>query len=304
MKHVSSNILIAITVPVIMFGGIILASSLGWWKTAGGNAAPATIKQGDFAGLHDPADIRGSSSLGTIETYFGVPATLIAQAFGIQASNPRIVTAKFVDTLYGEMVGLNGEIIDIGTDAVKLFVARMTGLPYTPEAKTGLPESAIDLLLTLGAGMTEEQRQALLAKTGENRTINFDTTTVTDHDSVSTSLAAAPAGSSSNQTAQNVAPAAATATAPSVAATSAAAAEPSVTHAEGTAKTPTAGTAFVFQGRTTFADVLAVGLTQAQIETVLGKPMGSRTQSIKDFCDSNQLSYGTVRAGLSQLMNQ
>ena len=75
-----------------------------------------------------------------------------------------LITAKAVDGLYGEVHGLNGEERDVGTDAVKLFVARMTGLPYTPEANTGMPEDAIELILTLGAGMDEATRSDLLSR--------------------------------------------------------------------------------------------------------------------------------------------
>jgi len=61
---------------------------------------------------------------------------------------------------------------------------------------------------------------------------------------------------------------------------------------------------FMFQGKTTFAEVMAQGVTQAQIETVLGLPMGSKTQSVKDFSDRNGLRYSAIRAGLSQLITR
>jgi len=276
MKHPSMTVVVALSIPLVFFGGIGLAKGLGWWKSSGGGGAPAVIRQGSFAGMYNPADIRGSTNFGSIETYFRIPAAMIAEAFGIQASDPRVVTAKFVDTLYGEIQGLSGETIDIGTDAVKLFVARMTGLPFAEEEKTGLPESAIDMILSLGAGMTDEQRQSLLRKAGENRTIRFD-----EGEAAVQAAAGAPLVSS---------PVVATPPAP------AAGLGQSGTQAAGS------GTGFVFQGKTSFADVMAAGLTQAQIESVLGMPMGSRVQSVKDFCESKGLQYSAVRAGLSRLM--
>ncbi|MFH2115038.1 MAG: hypothetical protein ABIJ86_11090 [Spirochaetota bacterium] len=250
LRRPSMNTVVAITITLVLFGGISLAKGLDWWKTTGGRVAPAVIRKGVFAGVYDPADIRGSTSLGTIEAYFNLPADLVAEAFGIQTSDPRLVTVKFADTIYGEVPGLNGVMLDIGTDAVRLFVASMTGLPFSPEEATGLPESAIDMILTLGAGMSEEQRQDLVSKTAASRILVFDDTQLEDKPVAEVS-----------------------------------------------------GNGFVFQGKTSFADVMAAGLTQAQIESVLGRPMGPKVQSVKDFCDSKGLGFSTVRAGLSQLMS-
>jgi hypothetical protein len=149
----------------------------------------------------------------------------------------------------------------------------MTGLPYTEEENTGLPESAIDVILTLGAGMTDEQRQSLLRKAGESRTMRFD------EDPTATPAAVQV-----------------------VTSTAAPAAAPDAAAAPGAATVVSNSAGFMFQGKTSFADVIAAGLSQAQIESVLGMPMGSKIQSIKDFCESKGLKYSTVRAGLSQLM--
>jgi hypothetical protein len=290
------NMVVAISTVLVIFGGIGLAMGLGWWKTSGGGGAPAVIRQGSYTGMYDPADIRGSSSFGTIETYFNIPATLIAEAFGIQASDPKVVTAKFVDTLYGEMQGLNGETIDIGTDAVKLFVARMTGLPYIEEEHTGLPESAIDVVLALGAGMTDEQRQSLLEKAGESRSIRFD------EGQAATPAPSATGSVGTDPQAAGQAPAPGVSQATTQAATQASGQLSGQTAAQGTGQATGSATGFVFQGKTSFADVMARGISQAQIESVLGMPMGPKIQSVKDFCESKGLKYSAVRAGLSQLM--
>jgi hypothetical protein len=272
VRRPAMTMVVGLSIPLVFFGGMALANQLGWWKTSGGGAL-AVSRQATSTGTYNPADIRGSTTFGTIETSFRIPAALIAQAFGIKAADPRVVTAKFVDSVYGEMHALDGETIDIGTDAVKLFVARMTGLPYTEEENTGLPESAIDVILTLGAGMTDEQRQSLLRKAGESRTMRFD------EDPTATPAAVQV-----------------------VTSTAAPAAAPDAAAAPGAATVVSNSAGFMFQGKTSFADVIAAGLSQAQIESVLGMPMGSKIQSIKDFCESKGLKYSTVRAGLSQLM--
>ena len=251
----SATIILAVTIPVIMFGGIGIAQQAGWWQTERGMTAPATISSGDFAGLYDPADLRGSTTFGEIETYFALPADLIAQAFGIKTENPAGVTAKTVDELYGEVEGLSGQSLDVGTDAVKLFVARMTGLPFEAEEITGMPESGIDIILSMGVGMTDEERSALLASAVADRSQDF------------ASLALA------EEEAHEI--------------------------------TPTTGSGTIaWTGQTTFGQVLAAGLTQDQIESVLGVPMGSRTEVVRTFAESQGLSYSTIRTELSALLGQ
>lgn len=295
MGHPSMNTVVGLTTVLVIFGGIGLARELGWWQTIGRGRAPAVIRQGSFTGGYDPADIRGSTSFGSIETYFGIPAAMTAEAFGIQASDPRVVTAKFADTVYGEVPGLDGSVLDIGTDAVKLFVARMTGLPFVPEEATGLPESAIDMILSLGAGMGDEQRHALISKAAASRTMVFSAALAEDHTlsgpvAANGSVPEGSLGALSGAGAGN--------------ATGLGNATGAGSASGGAGGVPVSGTGFVFQGKTSFADVLAAGLTQAQIESVLGMPMGPKIQSVKDFCESKGLRYSMVRSGLSQLMSQ
>ena len=55
----------------------------------------------------------------------------------------------------------------------------------------------------------------------------------------------------------------------------------------------------VIRGRTTFGELLQWGLTQAQIEAVLGVEMPSNPAVvIRDYCTEKGLSYGQVKAGL------
>jgi hypothetical protein len=244
-RTISIQPIIAAAILLIFFGGIGIAKLLGWWQVAGGRTAPTVISRTESGDIYDPADIRGSSTFGEIEQYFAVPAEVIAEAFGIEAVDAGAITAKFVDELYGEMEGLSGEVIDVGTDAVKLFVAHMTGIPYEADAVTGLPESAIDVILSLGPGMTEAERQALFARAGESRTVVFD---------------------------------------------------------GGTDAAVSQSAEFDFKGSTTFAEVMARGVTAAQIEEVLGMSMGAPTEAIRTFCDENELSFSTVRTALGTLL--
>lgn len=60
----------------------------------------------------------------------------------------------------------------------------------------------------------------------------------------------------------------------------------------------------VIRGRTTFGELLQWGLSQAQIEAVLGVEMPSNPAVvIRDYCTEKGLSYGQVKAGLQALLD-
>jgi hypothetical protein len=131
---------LAVTLLVLVFGGILFSSAMGWWQTESTKQA-ATFSEGEFAGLPNPADIRGSYTFGDVETNFGVPATTLAQAFGVLSeSNPSTFGVKDLETLYAD------QEFEVGTASVRLFVALYTGLPYEIVGDLYLPQRAIEML--------------------------------------------------------------------------------------------------------------------------------------------------------------
>lgn len=61
----------------------------------------------------------------------------------------------------------------------------------------------------------------------------------------------------------------------------------------------------IVKGKTTFAEVLSWGVSQAKIEQVLGMPMPASTGiKVKDFCSANGLSFETVKTGLQLEIEQ
>lgn len=144
---------LAVIVLVIFFGGIALSAAFNLWETES-TRTPEKIKSGEFSGKNDPSDIRGSYSFGDIEKAFNIPVDLLAKAFGVSyVEDPAGLKAKNIEELYRE---LETEDREIGTDAVKLFVALYTGLPHTPEETTILPNPAVSILKQLGT-LTEVQ---------------------------------------------------------------------------------------------------------------------------------------------------
>ncbi|MBK6792264.1 MAG: hypothetical protein IPG80_06920 [Anaerolineales bacterium] len=141
---------LAVFLFVFLFGGIAISSVMGWWATES-TKEPATFTEGEFAGLANPADIRGSYTFGDIANSFDVTPEILAQAFGIATDTPAAFAVKELEALYLD----SG--FEIGTNSVRMFVAFYTGLPFDLTAEeTVLPQAATDILLAEG-NLTPEQ---------------------------------------------------------------------------------------------------------------------------------------------------
>lgn len=140
---------LAVIVLVILFGGILFSSAMGWWQTESTKQA-ATFTEGEFAGMPNPADIRGSYSFGDVENNFDVPAATLAQAFGVATDDPASFGVKDLESIYAD------QEFEIGTASVRLFVALYTGLPYEIVDDLYLPKRAVEMLKS-HATLTPEQ---------------------------------------------------------------------------------------------------------------------------------------------------
>jgi hypothetical protein len=137
-----SSTAIAVVVVVAFAGGVLGAQVAGVWQTEG-SKTPARLATGAFAGEYDPADIRGSYSFGDIGEAFEVPVSALAAAYGVgNTDNPEAILVK---TLEEAFEGLHEEL-EIGTDSVRLFVAKYLDRPITVADSTGIPETAIPIL--------------------------------------------------------------------------------------------------------------------------------------------------------------
>jgi hypothetical protein len=145
---------LATIVVVILFGGIFFSSAMGWWQTESTKEA-AKITSGEFAGQANPADIRGSYTFGDVEKNFAVPATVLAEAFGVKDSDLAAFSVKSLEGMY------TGSAQEIGTASVRMFVAFYKGMPYDLSTDTYLPESAATILRTR---TLSSERAAYLAK--------------------------------------------------------------------------------------------------------------------------------------------
>lgn len=279
---------LAIVVPAVFAAGIGLTIAFNLWKTET-DKVPARYTSGDFAGQANPADIRGSYTLADIADAFPVPVEDIARAFGVTGN----AAAFQVKGLEGAFEGLpDGK--EIGTDSVRLFVARYAGLPYEPEETTALPAAAVAVLEAKG-GLSAEQMADLRSRAvgGETPKVSVETAPAATTTPQKEPASAAPAAS---------APApAATASAPAASATAPTATAPagSTSAADNAATTEDRS----IKGKTTFKELLDWGVSEADIRSVFGGEMGATGMAVRDFCTQKGIEFSTVRTALQDLVN-
>lgn len=286
----------AIIVVGVFVIGIAGATILGFWQTTS-TKQPVTIKEGEFAGLPNPSDIRGSYTWADVAKAFNFDVKLILQGFGATVETEKVNT---LEAIYAE-AGLP-EGVEIGTDSVRLFVSLLTGLPHTPEEGTILPASAIPVL--------RENGKADAALIDAAAAKAFDTSKMA---APATVPAAAPAVAAPASPAPAAAPAVAVpATAPAVAVPAAAAAQtPSA--AQPTATTPTtvkaAGTEAehvavvgTVTGKTTFKELKDWGLSEEKIKSVTDGKIGPDSAAVKDWAAANGLTFSELKVKLQDLM--
>lgn len=147
--------LMAIIVPVILFGGIAVSMAAGAWSTTTDKQL-ATYASGEFAGQYNPADIRGSYTFEDISSLFNINLNVLYEAFGIPQGTSGMKT-KDLEGIYGDVSG-------IGNESVQVFVALYKNLPIELD-DTLLPKSAADVLLRDNQALTEEQKAYIASHT-------------------------------------------------------------------------------------------------------------------------------------------
>jgi hypothetical protein len=237
----------AIISIVAILGGILVLDVTGLWITEG-TKVPTKIASGEFAGLADPASIKGSFSLEDIEKNFSVPAETLASAYALDTVSVEASSyqAKSIEERFEGLEGLTG---DIGTDSVRFFVALYLGIPYEPEENTMLPSTATDILLAEG-NISVEEFEALSGRVFAMGSIAPAMVVTSNNEN--------PAASST--------------------------------------------TTFI-KGNTTFGNLLEWGLTETEIEEVLGMPMATKTTVLKDFLAEKGIEFSTYKSELQALLD-
>ena len=236
---------IAASAIATILGGVVLLMALGSWQTES-EKIPVKFSTGEFAGMANPGDIRGSYSFADVEKNFPVTADILAAAFAldVMVKPAQDYLAKDLEALYGDVADGAGEV---GTDSLKWFVSLFTGLPFTPAEDTYVPSTVVEVLRDSGKVVDADTLAQLEAKSVEPLVPGIVPDVVD-------------------------------------------------THVEST-------TERVIKGTTTYADVISWGVTQAEIETILGVPLKSKTDKIRDHLLANNLEFSVVKTQLQALVD-
>ena len=187
----------------------------------------------------------------------------VASAFGVPAD---ILVKSFGFETYENPEDLQIKLFEdvygvidgkeIGTDSMRLYVALYLARPYTPEEDTGLPLRAVQSLLEAGKIDPESVSEY-------RQKYSVDISVRLGSDAAATVAAAGEA-----------------AVGEGVGATTDGAAE-----AEDT----------TIKGKTTFRDLINWGLSQAEIEEVIGMPLGPPTQALRDYFIEQEVEFSEYK---------
>ncbi|MEG0759159.1 MAG: hypothetical protein RR505_12180 [Raoultibacter sp.] len=140
---------------VLAVGTILLTQQMGIWEQGKGKKAPTLQADGKYL----VEDIKGSYTFEEVQMYYGVPVSVLAEAFGIDEAEAATFVCKDLSTKYPNAA----HPMNAGT--VKLFVAFYLGAPFDLEDGSAyLPESAAAVVLRDGTP-TDEQRAYLEDRT-------------------------------------------------------------------------------------------------------------------------------------------
>lgn len=286
---------LAIAVPAVFVAGIALTMAFNLWQTTT-SKEPAKYTSGEFAGQANPADIRGSYTFADVARAFpGVPLEVLAEAFGV-TGNAAAFAVKSLEALAEASGAYEGSAYEIGTDSIRLFVARYLGLAFEPEPTTGLPARAVELLAATG------RLDAAALSDIESRVVGAEATATAP----AATAAAAPVAPAASTKATAADTAAAPAVQPS-ASTAAAAPTETATSADAAASHTPANEAVTadrtVKGSTTFKQLADWGVSGEALAEVLGAEPGAAGTTLRDWCSARGIEFSTVKSKVQALVD-
>lgn len=136
--------IVAISIFIIIFGGIGLSNFLGFWETTS-SKIPNKITKGEWKGELNPMDIRGSYTFKDVADNFNIPSEDLSKAFLIDKKQINSFKCKDVESNFKDTEGK-----EIGTGSVRAFVAFYKGIEVDLSEEIYLPKQAIEVILKNG----------------------------------------------------------------------------------------------------------------------------------------------------------
>lgn len=136
--------IVAVSILIIIFGGISLADFLGFWKTTS-SKIPNKITKGEWKGELNPMDIRGSYTFKDVADNFDIPYEDLAKAFLIDKSQINSFKCKDIKSNFNDTEGK-----EIGTASIRAFVSFYKGIEVDLSEETYLPIQAVEIILKNG----------------------------------------------------------------------------------------------------------------------------------------------------------
>lgn len=262
--------IMAVAIVATFVVGIGASQIVGYWKMEG-SKTPVAIKEGEFAGLPNPADIRGSYTWEDLGKAFKFDSAWAMTAFGVTDPASKLNT---LETIYSKT--LLPPNTEIGTGSVRYFVSLITGLPLEAEADNIFPITAIPVL------REHSKADPALIDALEAKAFR-------------PGQPAAPASPAAQEPAAKEPVAASAPAAAPVASTPAASAPAAAdaTHA------PVVGSV---TGKTTFKDLKDWGLDEAKIKSAANGKIGKDGEIIKDWASANGLTFSELKTKLQDLL--
>jgi len=138
----------------IIFGGIAATLAVDLWSTKS-DKIPAKIKEGEFSGSYNPADIRGSYTFAEVADLFEIDLQILYKAFDIPEDTIGTeIQSKDLEALYAESGA------EIGNGSFQIFVALYKNLPIDLD-ETYLPKQAVELIFQKNNNLSKEQKDYL-----------------------------------------------------------------------------------------------------------------------------------------------
>lgn len=279
----------SIWVLILFFGGIFATIATDLWTTTT-TKVPVKYSEGDAAGSYNPEDIRGSYTFAEVSELFEVELAVLYEAFGIDLDTDGTeIQTKDLEGMYEALP------FEVGNESVQVFVALYKDLPITL-TETYLPVQAIEILKGLDREWTAEEldyfdQYSIEIVQGETEEPTVEEPAVTAEESIEPAVEPEPAVEASEEPAKVT--------------------EEIVKTEEEPAKTGEAAVSEksseeeetnLVNGSATFQQVLDGGITQEQIESIIGDTMPPTNQTVKDYCTQNNLSFSQIKDEINALV--